>query len=452
MGLSLPGLFALRAAGHAAPAASAAQRGFGKAKSCIVLFAWGGMSHLDTLDMKPEASSNIRSVFRSIATRTPGYQVCEHLPLLAQQTHRLAIVRSVHHRAPSHRSAAYWNLTGHEPPDLGANWPASRSDWPCLGSLVWQATASGQRAMATELGAAMPGAVSLPYPIHDGGDANGQDAGFLGLSRDPVIVRPKDGRPYEGKSADFGHVDLSFLDSVDRHRLVSRRGLFEALDAKPWRTRDEAAGIERYQQQALDLLLDGRVRQAFDLTDQPRELRERYGMHICGQSALLARKLTEAGVPLVTVYCAAGDLNGSAGAHWDTHGDGFNRLQNQMLPPLDQASAALLDDLAARDRLDETLVVWLTEFGRTPRLNRGGGRDHYPGVYSVAFAGGGVAGGQVYGSSNASGAEPRDGACGPADLHATVFHALGIDPTFTVYDRDGRPLRACDGQPLPVFA
>jgi len=156
-------------------------------------------------------------------------------------------------------------------------------------------------------------------------------------------------------------------------------------------------------------------------------------------------------VPLTTVICAAGDLNGSAGAHFDTHADNFGRLKNQMLPPLDRAMSALLDDLASRGRLDETLVVLLTEFGRTPRIAGGHGRDHFPGCFSVAFAGGGIRGGTVYGSSDKTGSEPAERACGPADLQATIFHALGIDPAFTVHDPEGRPMQACDGRPLPLF-
>jgi hypothetical protein len=446
LGVSLPVWLRVRAA---AAADQATLRGtFGQARSCIVLFAWGGMSHLDTLDMKPSAGSEIRGIFSPISTTVPGIQISQHLPHLARQVHRMAIVRSAHHRAPSHRSAAYWNLTGHEPPNLAGNWPATRRDWPSLGSLVWDAAAS--HAGSLRLTDHMPGTVALPYPLFDGGRANGQDGGFLGLKRDPVIVRPKEGQAYDGKSADFGNIDLSFLDTVDRHRLVSRRSLLESLNT----SRLTAAGIsgaDYYQHQALDMLLDPQVRHAFEVDREPDAIRQRYGMHICGQSVLMARKLTEAGVPLVTVYCAAGDLNGSIGAHWDTHGDNFNRLKRHMLPPLDQASAALLDDLDARGRLNETLVVWLTEFGRTPRINAGAGRDHYPNVYSVAFAGGGIRGGQVYGSSDPQGAEPQDNPCTPADLHATIFHALGIDRQFTVHDGDGRPLLACDGNILPLF-
>ena len=189
----------------------------------------------------------------------------------------------------------------------------------------------------------------------------------------------------------------------------------------------------------------------FDLKSEPERVRRAYGDHICGRSVLQARKLTEAGVPIVTVYCAAGDLNGSSGSHWGTHGNNFNRIKNDMLPPLDRASSALLDDLAARGRLDESLVVWLTEFGRTPRINKNAGRDHYPNCYSVAFAGGGIGGGQVYGKSDKIGAEPAELACGPADLHATIFHALGLDLRFELHDRENRPFTLTDGKPLPIF-
>jgi hypothetical protein len=443
-GLTLPAGLALRAPAWAArpPRPS----GFGRARSCIVLFAWGGMSHLDTLDPKPDAPSDFRGEFRPVPTSVPGLRISEHLPRLARQAHRLAIVRSVRHGAPSHRSAAYWNLTGHPPPALNQNWEASRKDWPTLGSQV-------AKARAGTVPAPLPGAVSLPYPLADGGRANGQDAGFLQLPFDPIVFRPPaPGTPYEGVSPDVGTIQLGASPDVPRDRQEGRRGLLGRLEsaARPIGS-GETASLEHWRERALDLLLDARAARAFDLEAEPRRVRDAYGDHVCGQSVLLARKLTEAGVPLVTVFCAAGDLNGSIGAHWDTHGDNFNRLRRQMLPPLDQASSALLDDLASSGRLDETIVVWLTEFGRTPKINSNAGRDHYPNCYSVAFAGGGIRGGQVYGRSDALGAEPAENACGPEDLQATLFHALGIDPAFTVHDQDGRPLQACDGKPLPLF-
>jgi hypothetical protein len=431
-------------AGRASAAPLPRGPGFGRAKSCIVFFAWGGMSHLDTFDLKPDAPIDVRGPFHEIPTAVPGLRVGEHLPRLARHARRLAIVRSVTHDAVGHRPAAYWALTGHAPPTPNQNWESTRRDWPSLGAQV-------AKAFGTRVPAPFPGTVQLPYTMADGGRSNGQDGGFLGLGSDPVVFRPAAGAPYDGRSPEAGTIELG--GDVDVPRWTSRRDLLSRLETAG-RAPDgrETEDVERWRDKSFDLLLDARAAGAFDLEGEPRRVREAYGGHIAGQSALLARKLTEAGVPLVTVIPAAGDLNGSIGAHWDTHADNFNRLKDQMLPPLDQASAALLDDLADRGRLDETLVVWLTEFGRTPRISGGAGRDHYPGCYSVAFAGGGIQGGRAYGRSDATGAQPVENPCGPPDLQATIFHALGIDPAFDLHDIEGRPLRACDGRPLPLFS
>ena len=427
-------------------------RSFGKAKRCIVLFAWGGMSHIDTWDLKPDAGNEVRSVFGSIPTTIPGYHVCEHLPRLAKHAHDLTIIRSAHHNAPSHRSAAYWNLTGHEPKAVDKNWAVSRRDWPSIGSMVAYATDRGMGPGRASAATPLPGAVCLPYTMYDGGSANGQDGGFLGLGYDPAVIKPKRGTPYDGKSPSSGMVNLDFIDGVDRSRLISRRGLLDSLEAGELRGHEETAQVELYRGQALDMLLDPAVRAAFDVDKEPRAIHELYGPHVCGQSTLMARKLVEAGVPLATVYCSAGDLNGSVGAHWDTHGDGFNRLKRDLLPPLDQAFSALLTDLKQRGLFDDTLVVLLTEFGRTPKVNGGGGRDHYPNCYSVAFAGAGVSQGLLYGTSDRTGAFPDENPVHPSDLHATIFHALGIDPKFVLHDQDDRPLAASDGEVLPIFA
>src|SRR5436305_1859454 len=202
---------------------------------------------------------------------------------------------------------------------------------------------------------------------------------------------------------------------------------------------------------ALALPVSPRVQTAFNLDGEAQKVRATYGSHLCGQSVLLARRLTEAGVPIVTVVCAAGDLNGSAGDHWDTHGNNFNRLKRDLLPPFDRAVSALLSDLSDHGRLAETLVVLLTDFGRTPKINGGAGRDHYPNVYSIFLAGGGIRGGQVYGSSDRLGAEPRDLPAGPADVHATIFQALGIPLDSHLHDSTGRPFPLTDGQPLRLF-
>jgi len=442
-GLALPDLLALRAN------AATGDHGFGKAKSCIVLFCWGGISHLDTFDLKPNAPSNIRGTFKEIPTAVPGIRIGEHLPGFARTMKHWAIVRSAHHNAPSHRSGAYWNLTGHQPANLTGNWEATRSDWPCIGSMIWQAKKDAGRPQN-----ALPGAVALPYTIYDGGVSNGQDAGFLGMGMDPAVFRPpsKGLKIYSGKSPTSGRIDLTLPDGVNRDRLDERRNLIKGFGkTKDKATKLEAESITRSREMALDMLLKPNVHEAFDLEKEPRALREKYGMHICGQSVLTARRLTEAGVPVATVYCAAGDLNGSAGSHFDTHADNFNKLKNNMLPPFDQAASTLVEDLSERGRLDETLIVMLTDFGRTPKINGGAGRDHFPGVYSAVFAGGGIRGGQVYGKSNPTAHEPAEQACGPPDLHATIFHALGIDPDHFIYDTNDRPLAICDGQPLPLF-
>ena len=445
VGLALPQFVDLRSQAAASRNSEVAQ-GFGRAKSCIVLFAWGGLSHLDTFDMKPYATSDVRGHFKEIPTAVPGIRVGEHVPGFARMMKEWAIVRSAHHNASSHRSGAYWNLTGHEPPNLGGNWPASRDDWPCIGSLIWEALGDGR--------GPVPGASSLPYTLFDGGVANGQDGGFLGLGRDPVVLRPtgRKLREYEGKSPSSGRVELDLPEGLDMDRLDGRRGLLRQLEDRMIGTDNEVSkAVIRSREQALDMLLSPKARDAFDLEKESVKTRETYGMHVCGQSVLTARRLAEAGVPVSTVYCAAGDLNGSKGDHFDTHVDNFNRLKNNMLPPLDQAATALIGDLKARGMLEETLVVLLTEFGRTPKINGGAGRDHFPDCYSVAFAGGGIGGGQVYGSSNAIGAKPATNPCEPPDIHATIFHALGIDHRKMIMDRNDRPLPICDGNPLPLF-
>jgi uncharacterized protein (DUF1501 family) len=241
---------------------------------------------------------------------------------------------------------------------------------------------------------------------------------------------------------------LQQADGVDGTRLLGRQSLAQAIDQ---RFAPRTQSYDHFRDMASDILLSPHVQSAFNLDREPMQLRDRYGNHLCGQSLLLARRLTEAGVPIVTVVCAAGDLNGSAGDHWDTHGNGFNRLKRDLLPPFDRGASALLWDLDQRGRLDDTLVVMLTDFGRTPRINGGAGRDHYPNAYSIFLAGGGIRGGQVYGSSDRIGAEPRDLPTGPADVHATIFQALGIPLDAHLHDSTGRPYALTDGRPLPLF-
>lgn len=441
MGLSLPSYWALRA--KAAPRAVQGD-GFGRARACIVLYCWGGVSHLDTWDPKPQAPVEVRGQFQTIATTVSGVRFGEHMPRLARQMQRLAVVRSVHHHCTAHGKSMYWNRTGHAPPqpETAVNLPPSINDWPTLGAQVAHLR-RGKRGLPT--------AVQLPYPLVDNGTLQAGDTpGWLGSACAPVVLRPDRGKPYGGVSRDLGCPVLRLAEEVDAGRLKARRRLSQRLERLPSAS-GAVGGWTRFQEQAADLLSNPHIQRTLDLDREPPSVRDRYGEHLCGQSLLLARRLVEAGVPLVTVVCAAGDLNGSVGDHWDTHGDNFSRLKNALLPPLDQGSSALLDDLAERGLLESTLVVWLTEFGRTPRV-MGTGRDHYPFCYSVAFAGGGVGGGQVYGRSDSQGARPLDFACTPGDLHATILHALGVPLDATLRDVQGRPQTIADGRPLPLFS
>jgi hypothetical protein len=397
------------------------------------------MSHLESWDLKPDAPVEIRGEFAPIATATPGIFISEHLPLLARQTEKLAIVRSIFHDDSAHGRGMYWNLTGHRPPRAG-NIPPMSNDWPSL------------PAMVSKLRPAPPGvppAVRVPYPMVDNDTLQaGEYGGWLGVKYDPIVMRPPAGEPFGGVSRTLGSevLELKYGD-VDRTR--SRKELLATLD-KPQPRREEYGGFHHFQQLATDILLGSAVRNAYDLDREDPKIRESYGNHLGGQSMLLARRLTEAGVPVVQVCCAAGDLNGGAGDMWDTHSDNFNRLKNRLLPVFDRGVSALLQDLADRGTLDETLVVMLSDFGRTPRINGGAGRDHYPGVYSVALAGGGIQGGQVYGSSDSSGAFPREKPCGPPDIHATIFQQLGISPRAEIRDQLGRPFAVSDGNPLAL--
>jgi hypothetical protein len=438
LGLSLADFFAVQTLAQGSDAVPAE-----RARSCIVLYCWGGMSHLETWDLKPEAPVEYRGEFRPIATRVPGLRVGEHLPLLARHADKLAVIRSIHHRSSAHGKGMYWNWTGHAPPqaEVAVNQPPTRADWPSLGAMV----ARFRRAPA-----GFPAAVQLPYPMVDNNTRQaGENAGWLGQAHDPIIVRPDRGRPYGGVSRDLGALVISPASGVEQPRLLARQSLRDALD------RGFAAPVSRSFAQccamASDVLTSARVQAAFNLDLEPAAVRQHYGEHICGQSVLLARRLLEAGVPIATVICAAGDLNGSAGDMWDTHGNNFVRLRRDLLPPFDAAASALLSDLADRGRLHDTLVVILTEFGRTPQINRQAGRDHYPLCYSVVLAGGGIRGGLIYGASDRIGALPADQPCEPSDLHATIFHALGIPLDATLTDQTGRSFPIADGRVLPVF-
>jgi hypothetical protein len=374
-----------------------------------------------------------------VATRVPGLQVTEHLPRLAGLAQRYALVRSVHHRDNDHAIGAYLSLTGYSHPKnaiFGIEPPASPQDLPSLGSLVSKLRPADRSVFSY---------VTLGDLRHFGNnDSLGQNAGCLGRAYDPFtvpFVRPIDG------SLDVRGVSAVLADVNGGPRLGGRRRLQDELThAAP--ALEATAGtraLDGYTRRALELLASPASRDALDLAHEPQRVRDLYGPTPFGQNCLLARRLVEAGVPLVTLF-SVGNRD------WDTHSSNFQSLKATLLPPLDLGLSALLEDLDARGLLDETLVVWMGDMGRTPRINKDAGRDHWSYCYSVVLAGGGVRGGQVYGSSDRGAAYPSTNQVSPSDLAATIFHCLGIDPRAHVTDQQGRPLVVSMGNPLhPVL-
>ncbi len=421
-GLSLPGLLRAEQQGRT---------GGGRAKSCIMLFQFGGASHLDSFDPKPDAPAEIRGQFQPIATTLAGVQVCEHLPRLARLTDKYAIVRSVHHRTSAHNSAAYYSLTGHKPLIDIVTANASAHDWPAYGSVM-------DKFAPTK--AHVPTAVSLPTMIADGPFRTpGEFAGLLGKMHDPLFITQ------DPNSPSFDVEELTLPTELTFDRVGNRRELLDRIDAKSRLAdrRDTAVrGVDAYYDRAFSLLTSPDTKKAIDIGREDDKTRDRYGRTMYGQSVLLARRLVEAGVRFVTVYYSPG-IGG-----WDTHKNNFETLKSSRLPQTDQAVSALLEDLSSRGLLDETLVLWTGDFGRTPKINSDAGRDHWPQCYSVLMAGGGVRGGQVFGASDASGAYPKDNPVRPDDLSATLFTALGLDPATEMHDQLNRPIPISYGQPI----
>jgi hypothetical protein len=431
-GLSLPALLASRQAAFPSTMGPA----FGKAKSCILLFHLGGPPQHETWDTKPEAAAEIRGDLKPIATNVPGIQVGELMPRTAGMMDKICVLRAVSTNDNAHSSSGYWMLTGtpHQPTNSENSKPGAPNDWPCLAALVQQLRAGK---------GGLPAAITLPEHIWNTGNLSwpGQDGGFLGRAADPWLIHcdpnaadfqiPGLGLPAEAPPVRL-HERLSLLDQVNRHLdWIDAGGAVQRFDTRS--------------RQAIDLLLAGKARTAFNLDREPPAARDRYGRNRWGQSLLLARRLVEAGVSLVQVNWTRmpGDTNDSPA--WDTHARNAARLKDALMPPMDLAYSALLNDLQARGLLEETLVVWMGEFGRSPKINGAGGRDHWGHVFSVALAGGGIRGGQVLGASDRIGGFPRDGTVQPQDLAATIFHCLGHAPHTEVHDTLGRPLAISRG-------
>ncbi|MBI3466991.1 MAG: DUF1501 domain-containing protein [Planctomycetes bacterium] len=404
-GLGLASLLRLEALG-AVPNAQAG-------KSAIFIYLPGGQSHLDTFDLKPEASE-VAGEFRPIPTNVPGIEICEHLPRLAQQADKYTILRSVEHTLAAHAPGQSYLRSGSKPiPSL---------EYPNYGSVI-------AKEYSAPLG--IPPYVSLPVSRTNGGV---ETAGYLGVAYSSFSVGA------DPNAENFSVRALAAPGGLTMERIESRIAFMQGLDTA-FRTVDvksqDLDGMDRFYQQAYDILRSAAARKAFDIHCEEPNVRERYGRTPFGQGCLLARRLVEVGV-----RCVAIDYGS-----WDTHRDNFTRLKGDMLPTFDAGVAALLEDLAACGLLDNT-VVWVTgEFGRTPKINQTAGRDHWARAMSMLLAGGGIRGRQVIGKTNDKGEEPVEDACKPDDVAASFFHALGIDHTKEYHTPTNRPVMLVrDGQ------
>jgi hypothetical protein len=423
------------------------------AKSTILFFLCGGASQCDTWDMKPDAPSAYRSIFRPVPTSVDGIQLCEHLPMTAKVAHHLAIVRSVTDGGQAtgdHHAGYYYNLTGHVPDQTfrtqGNDRKPQPGDWPFMGSVVTSRRPPHET---------LPSAITLPHmPSRLPYTRPGQFAGKLGIDHEPFYLDGSREDPLH-----FRAPSLS-LSGEGKARLDERRVLLSALDEARGEFEKVAAmgQLDRLQEKAFSLLASASTASAFELADEPLALRERYGQTVNGMSLLMARRLVEAGVPFITVFWMEDpSLHSkckSAGG-WDTHGNNFNCLKDDLLPEFDRGYSALIEDLHQRGLLDDTLVLVSSEMGRKPLVGdrrsggvEGAGRDHWTACQSVLFAGGGVRGGQVYGATDRFGEYPAEKPLSPSDVTRTVYHAMGIDDLAAV-DREGRPFQLLDeGRPL----
>jgi hypothetical protein len=426
------------------PAIHARRARGGGARSCILVYLLGGPPHLDMWDLKPGAPAEVRGPFRPIATALPGLRVCEHLPRLARLAGRYALVRSVSHNNHNHTPMIYYTLTGRpvERPDQDNDVrPPQRGDFPHLGAVLAHFKRS-------PLG--LPGYVAVPElavrsstrgefkrartPLRGGG------AGFLGPLCDPLAVNGDPGTPDAAPA-------LGLPKEVSAERLGRRAALLSLLESRGPAPAAARAHGELREQAVVLTGAAGAAARAFSLAAEPPALRDRYGRHRFGRALLLARRLAEAGVPMVAVHF--NEMTVCDG--WDTHAKNFTALQAELLPMLDRGLSALLEDLEARGLLGETVVVVMGEFGRTPKINKDAGRDHWGLCQSVLLAGGGIQGGRVHGSSDRIGAYPATDPVDPTDIHATVYHCMGLEPEQVVHDSLRRPFAISTGRPLTAL-
>lgn len=433
LGLTLPKLMRAEDAARSGPVIKP------RAKSVIFLFQWGGPSHIDMFDRKPNAPDDIRGPLKSIPSSCPGLEMCEQLPQTARRMDKVTIIRTLTHTMKNHNSAGYYALTGQAPPSDDQRLRDSLDLFPAYGSVVDKLAPSAS---------GMPTFVSYPHTIRDGSITPGQHASFLGKAHDPLFFTE------DPNSPNFRLPELSLPASLPIDRLQRRREMQKLVDrqARLLEFSREARGFDEYYDRAIGMLTSDKVRQAFDLSAENPEVRDRYGRTTYGQGCLLARRLVESGVKFVTVYFSdnIGGKSTTSGG-WDTHGFDDTRMfpivQKYHFPITEQTLPTLLDDLEERGLLDETLVVWMGEFGRTPKINKNISRDHWPQCYSVLLAGAGVKRGFIHGKSDANAMFPDEHPVRPEDLAATIYHLLGISPESEIRDRNDRPL-AIAGKPV----
>ncbi len=436
-GLTLPQLLCLQQQARAG--AKTRKR---HARSVIVLYLNGGPSQLDMFDLKPHGPVEIRGTFQPVDTNVPGIQLSEHMPRMTQVADKYTIIRSMTHKVRGHPSANYFVLTGTKiPPNRGAVLRSlSREDQPHFGSVIskLQGSRSGMPPFVLLPEQIHPTGVNEPHPV--------QFAGYLGAGYDPYLIDSDPNLPEYSPGA------LKPNSELNSRRLESRLSLLKRIDQQSQHLSRTAAAtdIDLYYEKAFDLLSSKAAQSAFNVDSEPDNIRDRYGRHAFGQSTLLARRLIEAGVRLVHVNWFRND-NGKGGQGFDSHSNHLDWAQKELLPPTDAAFTALVEDLDQRGMLDETLVLMMGEFGRTPKINENAGRDHWPDCFSIVMAGGGIQGGRVYGSSDEMAAYPKTNPVSPPDLLATLYSALGIDQHTKIYDQLGRAFPLTEGRPVDAL-
>ncbi|MDA1016369.1 MAG: DUF1501 domain-containing protein [Planctomycetota bacterium] len=431
--------------------------GFGRAKSVIVVFVGGGQSQLEMWDPKPDAPLEVRGEFGSIETAVPGWRIGEHMPRIAKICDRLTVVKTMSHDDLDHGSAFYLAMSGRNHARKSSNPPPTPKDEPAFG-------ASLKRYLRAKSAVRGVDRTSFIHPaIHINGPAQvpiligpGQFGGYLGRDFDPMVIG-------DVTSGEKILPDLELPSGISRARLKSRQSLLQSIDA-------HSRAMERGQRmldmnilyrQAFEMISRSETRNAFDLSAEPESVRDQYGRNRSGQACLLARRLAEAGIPLITVFWNHSNRGQDLSPDetdvygWDTHNDIFHAMKQHLLPRFDLSYAALIEDLDARGMLDDTLVICMGEFGRAPLVklepNFAGsspGRKHWAAVYSVTFAGAGVARGKVLGKSDRFAAYPDANKYGPWDITATIFSALGIDPESHFHDLTDRPIQLSSGRPI----